>query len=147
MQKIIISWCLEGFCSFVWCAKRWDARERTGIKCIGLIFTLLMSVSTIAPPQTVDRTKQKIMSIYRYRRPNWKTKCMVDLPLQQHPPEQVGPAKRKMRENRHGIGFETVAGMGGGFYHRRNTLIPYYARLKGGGRCRLFSAYNTSPTR
>ena len=36
--------------------------------------------------------------------------------------EQIGPAiKIIMLEKRRGIGFETVAGMGGG-YHRRNTL-------------------------
>ena len=40
------------------------------------------SVSTIAPPQTMDCMSEKMKSIYRYRRPNWKRKSVIDLNLQ-----------------------------------------------------------------
>ena len=54
---------------------------------------------------------------------------MIDLHLQKHTHEQVGPAKKiRMREKRRGIGFETVAGMGG---YRRNTL--YFLRMSSAG--------------
>ena len=84
---------------------------------------LIGSVSTITAPQAVNNCmNQKIMNIYRHRRPNRKKKhashmkCIFNNILMNRLKQQ----KKKMGDKRRGIGFETVAGIGGGYH--RNTL-------------------------
>ena len=86
-----------------------------------------MSVSAIAPPQTIECMKEKMKNIHRYGRPNWKTKCVIDLNLQKIYMNRSDQQKKRMGEKRRGIGFETVAGMGGGY--RRNTLLKCCRRI------------------
>ena len=86
---------------------------------------VLLSVSTTAPPQTVDCMNEKIRNIYGYRRPNAKLKqrvCAFDFAFTTRDThEKVGSARKiRLREKRRGIGFETVAGMGGPPGYRRN---------------------------
>ena len=57
-------------------------------------------------------------------------KCMINLHFHYHPDEQVGPAKNiRMSEKRRGIGFKTVAVMGG--CYRRNIHGDTYSKEYG----------------
>ena len=73
-----------------------------------------MRVSTIAPHQIVDCMKGKISNIHRYRRPNGEKKKrdrrgIYNTILMNRPNQR----KKKSGEKKHGVGFETVAGVGG----------------------------------
>ena len=68
------------------------------------------------PPQTVDCMNQKIKIILPLQADKLGKKMhnRLTFTITSTCHEQVGPAqKMRMREKRHGVGFETVAGIGG----------------------------------